>query len=199
MCWNKQVSLQTFLISLGVCAVLIQRQKPYDIVFASLLLFYSSIQLAEYFMWESLETHNVKLNKLATKFAYYSLWSHMFGLGLGIYLETQKTFPLVLGCILFAFGVVLEPQDFSLTQIQNDCKSSKGSCHLQWGFDNRYYIVIFLCAMYSFYAYTDVKYTWIAYPFYIVSYILSYAFHGQGSASYWCWISAALSFLLLFR
>ena len=55
-------------------------------------------------MWKAIETNDLELNKLATRIAYYSLWSHVLGLGIGLYIETKRTTPMILGLFLLVIG-----------------------------------------------------------------------------------------------
>ena len=69
MCYNKEISITTFAISLGVIALLLNRDKPND-RFVSLYIFITSImQLVEYFIWTNIEIGNRRLNILYTLFA----------------------------------------------------------------------------------------------------------------------------------
>jgi hypothetical protein len=73
MCWNKYVSLNTFLFSSFVLGLFIYNNEytPYKIfrlennvflylLFASVIL----IQLDEYFLWEAINTKNEKNNHI---------------------------------------------------------------------------------------------------------------------------------------
>lgn len=69
MCYNKEISITTFAISLGVIALLLNRDKPND-RFVSLYIFIASImQLVEYFIWTNIGIGNRRLNILYTLFA----------------------------------------------------------------------------------------------------------------------------------
>lgn len=69
--------------------------------------------------------------------------------------------------------------------------------HLAWDFDNRFYVVVSLIIFYSFYSIPSLRPMAL---FFIITYIISFATKkGEGSASYWCWISAFLSGYALIR
>ena len=199
MCWSARVSILSFLIGMTVSYTLIKRNKPYDKALAILISFYSFIQFCEFLMWKSLEGEKYgfsspeELNLFATKLTYFNLYSHAFAMGYGIYLETGETLPMKLGLLIFLIGLVTMPKIDKISR-----PTSKSKCHLVWNFDNRFYVPIYLLIIWSLYTYTNIKYTGIAILFYIITYILSYT-QGEGSASYWCWISAALSFYPLLR
>ena len=200
MCWSANVSILSFLIGMTVSYTLIKRNKPYDKTLAIFISFYSFIQLCEFLMWKSLEGEKYgfsspeELNLFATKLAYINLYSHAFAMGYGIYLETGKTNPMRIGLILFLIGMVTMPK---IDKISKPTPKSNG--HLVWNFDNRFYVPISLLVIWSLYTYTNIQYTGIAILFYIITYIISFTTQGEGSASYWCWISAFLSFYPLLR
>jgi hypothetical protein len=191
MCWNLNISILSFAIGAYVAFKLYKRGKENDVLFASLILFYSSIQLAEYFIWLSLETNNEAQNIFATKVAYFSLWSHLFAIGLGLYIEKGIKGPMIAGLLFLLYGMVVEPS-FRKSE-------PTGDSHLRWGFDTKYYVMVFLACAYVFYNYTNERDFKIASMFYIGSFLLATLTQKSGSASYWCWFSAFFSFFLLYR
>jgi hypothetical protein len=195
MCWSAEVSILSFIIGITVSYTLLKRNKPYDKSLAILISFYSFIQLCEFLMWKSLEGETYgfnspeELNLFATKMAYINLYSHAFAMGYGIYLETGQELPMKLGLIIFFIGLLSMP---NITQISKPTPKSNG--HLVWNFNNHFYVPISLFIIWCLFKYTKLEYTWIAILFYFGTYILSFTTQGEGSASYWCWISAFLSF-----
>ena len=191
MCYNQNVSLASFIVGTLVAIFLIKRKKPFDATFGFLILFYSVIQLSEYLMWKSLEDGiNTELNLKATKLAYYSLWSNLLGLGIGIWRDTGNKLPLFIGSLFMFIARIAEPT-FTISK-----PTPQSNGHLVWGFDSNYYILVFMMCLLSFVYKTDLKHTWIAFPFFIGGLIIS-KFKNLGTASYWCWISALLSFVIL--
>jgi len=191
MCYNQNVSLASFIVGTLVAIFLIKRKKPFDATFGFLIFFYSIIQLSEYLMWKSLEDGlDTELNLKATKLAYYSLWSNLLGLGIGIWKDTGNKVPMFVGTLAMIIARIVQPT----FTISRPTKESLG--HLVWGFDSNYYILVFILCTLSFIYKTDLKHTWIAFPFFIGGLLIS-KFKYKGTASYWCWISAALSFVIL--
>jgi len=186
MCWSANVSILTFIIGCVVSYTLIKRARPFDKTLAILIFTYSLVQFGEFLIWKSLESGNKELNAFGTRLIYINLYAHSLAIGYGIFIETGNILPFKLGLLLFLYGVITMPS------IKGSSVTDKG--HLLWDFDNRFYVVVFLLAMWSIYKYTDLRYTKIAIIFYVSTYIISYSFRGKGSASYWCWISALLSF-----
>jgi hypothetical protein len=71
MCWNKTISLNTFLFSVFTIGLLyLNKNTKYDIIKSKsdyIYLFFLSIctmQLVEYFLWISIETKNTRLNTI---------------------------------------------------------------------------------------------------------------------------------------
>jgi hypothetical protein len=194
MCWSARVSILSFLIGMTSSYVLIKRNRPYDKLLAILISFYSFIQFCEFLMWKSLEgetygfSSTKELNLFATKLAYINLYSHAFAMGYGIYLETGYSEPMKIGLFILFIGIATMPK------IENISKPTpKSNCRLVWNFNNNFYIAISAFIVIALYKYTNIKYTWLPILFYFVAYLLSLT-QGEGTASYWCWISAALSF-----
>lgn len=67
MCYNKETSLATFLGSLVVSGLLIYRNNSNDKFIALFLLALSSMQLAEFFIWNNI--NNKEKNKFFTRIA----------------------------------------------------------------------------------------------------------------------------------
>jgi hypothetical protein len=192
MCWSANVSILTFLIGFVVSYTLIKRNRPFDKTLAILIFTYSLVQFGEFLIWKSMEGEKYgfntsrELNSFATKLIYINLYAHALAIGYGIYSETGQILPMKLGLFIFLYGLITMPT------IKGSTVTDHG--HLLWDFDNRFYVIVFLLAMWSIYKYTDLRYTKVAVLFYVATYIVSYSFRGNGSASYWCWISALLSF-----
>lgn len=77
MCWNKDVSIKTFLFTTVIMGIIwSSHNKPslYDSVFSYLFVFsFSLMQLVEYFIWTSIETHNHDMNQIASAFGWLLL------------------------------------------------------------------------------------------------------------------------------
>ena len=191
MCQSFEISIISFIIGIFVARTLYFRNKPYDKTLAILISFYSFMQLFEAMMWHSIKTDNIELNLKATKYAYIILWTHVFALGYGIYLETKETFPMLAGIIIFAYGLSKMP----IFKKSQPTLTSNG--HLVWGFDPSFYTLIFGFAIAIILRYTNLSYTNIALLFYILTFIFAYKTNQEAIGSYWCWIAAFFSFIPL--
>lgn len=148
MCWNKQVSLVTFILAVAGSAYLYQRNLPNDRWIAVFAATIAMIQLAEYFMWSDLSCG--KLNTVASAFALSILalepLMNMVG---GLYFSdtsNKKALTLMLVAYLVFIGVVYLTQvhrkqitlcGTSTCDIGTPTPSgflSNKSCNLHWYF-----------------------------------------------------------------
>lgn len=196
MCWNFPVSITTWLIGLFTGIFLLKRNHPNDKVFATLILTYSSMQLWEALMW--LDQKCGKLNKVATVLAYYALWSHVLAIGAGLALQqglSTTWLAVALGVGFMLVGVVKMPK-FTCSQAQQNCKV----CHIIWGFDDSFYVYVFLVAMALCIAYIrPIEKALIACGIFLISFFLSAKYAKKATGSFWCWVTALYApiFILL--
>jgi len=75
MCWNKEVSLQTFVFtSVALVTIFCALRKPMqfeNIFMYVFVLSFTLMQLCEYFIWVSIETRDNVLNKIASFAAWF--------------------------------------------------------------------------------------------------------------------------------
>lgn len=75
MCWNKDVSIHTFIFTTFILILIaVMKHKPmvFDNIFMYIFLIsFTSMQLFEYFIWVSIETNNTILNKAASFGAWF--------------------------------------------------------------------------------------------------------------------------------
>jgi len=190
MCWNYEVSITSFLIGLAVGLSLIKRNKNYDKVIGYLVLFYSFVQLWESQLWKAVQNNDTPSNLKYTRLIYLTLWIQALAIGIGIYQHNKNTTPMIIGALLFLYGLTYS------TDIQPSAPDKSG--HLSWGFDQDFYYVVSAVIIASFVLYTDVKKTWIALLFLFLPYVyLLYNSSETSVASLWCWFCAAFSFIPL--
>jgi hypothetical protein len=192
MCWNYEVSLLSYIMGSIAGLLFFYRSKPYDKLIGCMILFYSLVQYAEAGIWRSLTTRNEESNRYYSRMIYYVLWSQVLAIGLGIYLEKRDIRILVLGILLLWYASRHEPS-FTRSEPRPETKG-----HLAWGFSADYYVYVVLFSLLLFIQYTDLRYTWIIIGFYGFTYLISKIQGIEKSvSSYWCWISAVLSFVPL--
>jgi len=193
MCWSLEVSIGTFVVGYLVALYLLARQRGVDVAIATLILFYSTMQLWEAVMWATIDPDTKQVvqhqaNQLATKAAYYSLYSHVLAVALGLSLWTGRLeiVPVAIGIGFLVIAYRRRPVEFKDTQVEG--------CHLKWGFDPGFYTSVFLAAMALMFWYIPLSTAIVYALFYIVTFAFAYHVYGPGTVgSSWCWIAAALS------
>lgn len=199
MCWNKTISLNTFIFSVVVLTLIymnknsIYKFENFENKFMYLfLLSISSMQLIEYFLWKSIEEKNNKDNKLYTKLGFILiLLQPILSLQL-INIKSKKDkddknlmlyIYIISIVILLSYKALCNPFKFK-TNVSNN--------HLSWGFMEfknfeKIFIIIWLITV-SFVIYKNKEN--------IIIYILSilillftlYKFHKDNTwGSMWCW------------
>ena len=83
MCWNKEVSLSSFLLISVISYGLYIRNLPNDRMMAIFIMVYGSMQLIETIIWIGLDYNNKYINKLGTILVSVLLYLHPLGLILG--------------------------------------------------------------------------------------------------------------------
>lgn len=193
MCWNLQVSLFTWVVGLATGVYLLSRRLKNDIVMGILILAYSSMQLWETMMWYDQKCGG--LNTVATKLAYFALWSHVLAIAVGLYIEYKAIVPIFIGLTLMAYAFVYQPK------IWNCSKPRNGYKHLAWGFDPTFYTVVFAIAIaLCMYYIKPIPLAIVISSLFLSSFLLSlwYSWDAGCTGSFWCWICAAFCFVFVF-
>jgi hypothetical protein len=199
MCWNKEVSLFTFITAALGIIYLYKRNGPSDRQIALFGSVIAMIQLLEYFMWSDPDCGWV--NNFASMFALLILalepLSIMIG---GIYLSDTPD-KLVLKTMLLSYMIFISYIFF--TNIHNKnidfCGVSECSdfCHLKWNFlyaipeKSRIIWTVFL--MLPFLTITPRYQGIILFVSGIISYFMT-SLNNTG-ASMWCWYANAMIYL----
>lgn len=208
MCWNFEVSTISFIIGMIISKLYYMRNNPFDRSFSYLIFTYSFVQLCEAIIWLSLTNKTLFnidskiINKFATNMLYFVLFSHLIGYGYGIYKENLNYgivnyTPIYIGVFFFLY-VICQRKNFNAESNTTD----KSNCHLVWNFyDNKdymkYYIMLCVVFVLMTIKYTNIKNSYIGLIFLSLTYIISFITNTDGLSSYWCWISAFLSFIPL--
>ena len=143
MCWNKEVSLLTFVLAIIGVAYLYRRNAENDRWIALFGGTVAMIQLTEYFMWSDQACG--KINQLASMFALLILalepFSNMIG---GIYLSNSTNKSLLrimltsyIVFIFFVYVSTINNHEIEWCGINNcSVNPSANKCNLQWNFLN---------------------------------------------------------------
>jgi len=169
MCYSVKTSIISYTLGmLSAVFALATRQW----VLGMLILFYSQMQLSEALIWRGIDTGNVKLNEIGTKYGQYLLPTHNIGIGVGLLLSaylgtrgiTQRDWvPLLLGVLFFAGICVLyqvtgpsNPQTFPADKTcLHERKCQNNLNRLQWPFPHEWYIASFLLSLYFLFFWYD--------------------------------------------
>ena len=216
MCWNKNVSIATFILAIIGVYYLYQRNGPNDRWVALFAGTVAMIQLAEYFMWTDQTCSNI--NKYASIFALLVLvlepLTNMMG---GIYFSNTP-YKNILKYMLFAYIIFIaytyftEVYDKQInwcgTSLCNDIGTSGLSptetnsiintkaCNLQWFFLNtmspRTAIIWTLFLMLPFLTMTPMYQGIIILALGIITKTMASSSKGAATGSLWCWYAIGL-------
>src|SRR3990170_2672359 len=75
MCWNKEVSIVTFIVVIIIVIIMYKRNNGSDRHLALFSIAIVTIQLLEFFAWLSIEKRNRNLNDLVTRLILITLWA----------------------------------------------------------------------------------------------------------------------------
>jgi hypothetical protein len=190
MCWNKEISLNTFLFSL-FSASLAYYNNVINIYGLLFLISFISMQLVEYFTWKYL--NNKKINTLLSKIALFLIFIQPI-LSLQIYYGPKdKSLILKLQLIYIVFMTsVLSyyPIDFSMYREKNG--------HLAWNWLKFPFFVSVIWTAFQIGFFFYKKDYAIFFINFIIVAIVYYNYHKTNTwGSLWCWIANIISIGLL--
>ena len=216
MCWNKEVSLGSFIIISLVCCLLYKRNLHNDRLMAIFIMGYGSMQLFETIIWIGIEYNKPIINKIGTILASLLLYFHPLIFLLGLKYDTfyknitkkyiYKIFFviailfIIIG--LFRNGTALfsKSPEYSLTSYLLPKYR-----HLVWDMPDNYNLIIgFLIIVSLLFMFPKNKiFLIILLLYYIIPALYTYYSIPNNTnkniaGSYWCWIVAFCSFLIYF-
>lgn len=206
MCWNKEISLNTFIASIGVLALIYYNNKytqykigSFDKSIFRYLFFISfiSIQLVEYFLWKYL--NNPKMNRMISLICMMIIFLQPIFLILGFTEGMQKKVMfigyLVFIFIYFSYRFFINPVKISSSKAANG--------HLSWDWIKmRGWEILFIIIWLGFFIVAltgrDNLYGGLlASVLLLWSIYLYYKTNTWGSL--WCWIANIAMIFLLFN
>lgn len=161
MCYSVTTSVISFCLGIGAAIFGYSTRQP---ILATLILFYSQMQLSEAMIWRGLDTNNIELNKTGTTYGQYLLPSHNIAIGLGILLSVllwQKKhpsntdfIPLMLGAVFYLI-IILGPyrtESYSSVTYPADPSCVNKSCQnnnnrLRWPYPHSWYIFSYILSL----------------------------------------------------
>jgi hypothetical protein len=211
MCWNKYVSLNTFIFSfIGICFLFYtSNYTPYKLDLFILdkpnkywnyigLFSIFTMQLIEYFIWVSIETKNKNMNKVWSIIGMIAIFMQPFSFIMAtntaqIYLRNIVLLLYIIFWVLYlAFKTMYKPVNISTSVAKNG--------HLCWDWaKNDSIIVLFIYLLfYSFYYFANQNQNVLILPLLII--IASfYDYNKYGTfGSYWCWLGNSFVLYYLF-
>ena len=179
MCWNPEVSLNTFIFStFGAFFALINH---YDWKIVLFVYLFSSMQFVEYMLWNNLK--NIKLNELWSKVAFALIVLQPYS---AINLINQISLRnLFFGIYTLILAIFLP----SLIKETNFITSVGENKHLSWEWlpTNIIYHIVWL---FFFIVPLYISKYYISVIFTLVTYLISYYLYNKTNTmgSMWCWI-----------
>ena len=203
MCWNKEVSLNTFIFSFGILLLIIYNNKytQYKIkelnnfwiyVFLSSIIF---VQFLEYFIW--ININNLFYNQLFTTLVIFlTLLQPVFSL---LLIDNKKIRNIIL-YFYIAFLIPFSIGLFRTTKLQS-VVTSLG--HLEWGIIKNkssiamkylswIFIIIWLfCILYPVFYIKNYFFLFLGIFTLLVS--IYYYYKDNSIRSLWCWLTNSIS------
>ena len=208
MCWNKEISINTFFFTLFVLGFILYNNlctrykiKEFKDCYSYLfILSFTTIQLIEFYLWESLDKNDKNMNSVFSKLGFILIIIQPIASILTISNEKKKNKALILYLYaLFAFivyKIVYNPINFS---------TYKGKdCHLAWNWltvngIEYMFLLVWLCTItYPFFCnFTSENKVFLALS--IVSFTVTFMYKRNYNTwgSYWCWICNFIGFYYL--
>lgn len=206
MCWNKDISLNTFIFGIGTLLFVYYsnnntRYKLDGFSSKWNYIFYLSfifIQLIEYFIWKSIETNNNDMNRLFSLIGFIVIFLQPITSLMTI--QNKNIYPLIkVYVIIIIIYLILRklfnPIKFITTVGKNG--------HLSWKWlENKNYWQLIFIVWIMLFSYKDLRVSYKS-PQYILYYLIAlylyFTDYNENTAgSSWCWISNTLFIYILF-
>lgn len=200
MCWNQQVSMNTFLFSSFVILLAMYNNTYTQYKMNESNAFYVfcmtgvSMQLAEFFLWRNLHT---EYNRLFTYLAYFILLIQPVASLMIISNQSLRNTLLTL-YIVVSIGYIASKIPFLSTA--KTVKTNMG--HLDWfngknkreWFDILYISVWFFCLLFGLFY--ERKFVYFLFGIVTLMIVSVWLASDKGTGSVWCWVVNSLSIYL---
>jgi hypothetical protein len=133
MCWNKEVSIITYVVVMVMVIILYRRNVGADRHIAAFSAIFVIIQLLEFFAWLSIEKKNRKLNGLVTRLILIALFmqplvnSYMAMRG-----ASNPTAKSLMAVAVIVFVIILISSVITATSNDKFSTTKGPTCHLVW-------------------------------------------------------------------
>lgn len=135
MCWNKEVSIVTYVTVVVIVIILYQRNVGSDRQLALFSLTFVTIQLLEFFAWLSIEKQNRKMNDLVTRLILIALWAQPL---INSYLaykyldQENEQFKFILVGLIVMFVILFIYSIYMASRSTKFSTKTGPNCHLVW-------------------------------------------------------------------
>ena len=198
MCWNQEVSLNTFLFSSFVLGLVIYNntytqykiKEINNVWWYLLFMCVISMQLAEFFVWRN--TKNPSYNNLSSKIVFLII---LFQPICSLMIISDNQVRNILLCIYLVTAIPYSINKF----INYDFKTLVSPCgHLNWNLDVANVIFAGWLFFFLFSFFYEKKFMYFAFGL-ITFLAIMYKYHyDKTSGSVWCWIVNSMSLYLAF-
>lgn len=207
MCWNKEVSMTTFIITIMAAVFLFIRNDNNDRWIAIFAATVGLMQLAEYFMWSD-QTCG-KINKYASIFALIVLLLEpLVNIGCGLYYSDSKVFfkYLLIAYIIFVcyiYTACVRNKEIKLCGTSM-CDMPQGNsffgrklCNLKWFFldnfrKNKASMLWIIFLLLPFLMVKPISQGLALAAIGIGTIMVAYATSSSAFGSLWCWLAILL-------
>lgn len=179
MCWSPQVSLNTFLV--GLFGFTFAIANGADIPLMLFMLCFTTMQLAEYFIWNNL---NIPYwNTVYSWFGIIILFLEVI-FAISLMKHSMIKWGLLIGFIIYSFIIWKFFIDYPFTKVGSDG-------HLQWWWIKDYSPIIVLIWLFFFLTPIFLSGHYIAGSIAILTLLISIiGYYRAGTvSSMWCWIA----------
>jgi hypothetical protein len=209
MCWSAPVSLATFITSLVMCVYIWKRNYKNDKALAIFIVWFSFMQLFEFFMWRDMKGHT-----LSSKLSLIFILLQPLVLAAGLYYYTGSLYKYwekwILGIIILISAIKALSAAIYAFIINTEQKwlSVKGpNCHLIWWFfknfnnlprvitgDAVYFFLLFLALVMIKPLSDGLFYSGLA----LLTLFLTRTFYPKEFGSLWCWAANFFALFVIF-
>jgi hypothetical protein len=193
MCWNAEVSLNTFIFSL-FAALFALYNNVVTLPNALFYISFSSMQLIEYFVWKNI--NNKKANTFLSKIGLALILLQTLLSIFRISDSNHRNFMIYiyLACVVIVLTIIkpFNTIDFSTT------KASNG--HLAWNWLKFPLIILALFLFFQAYAHFYNKDYVTFSAFLVLVSLIYYTYRETGTwGSLWCWIANILGLVYIYK
>jgi hypothetical protein len=198
MCYNKNISIYTYIIGVTSCILLLRNDNPSLQIIGFFFFIAIQMQLIDYFLWSNNKCNSVNINISNVGSMINFIQPIMLYLAIIYFnknIEKHKKTKISIVIFLYVLSLAL----YSLNLFPLGCSGVTKSSYpyLQWSWHYKKY-PNFICAMFPisltllFYYGLDKPYNVYVALISIISFVISFIIYNEKKAfgNIWCWFSA---------